>query len=158
MNQGIARFPRYRIKRNSVYLDKWEKLLQLGFFEQHKDIIMICAILGFKYNSFEKIEKPHSDAVLMQFFTDDDMDLMDLMAFVYTGGQEILKSEKKYEIFESYSNGGFKYLWKYLELPEGNTPLTENEKRRISTRYYALLKDTFAKKEDGHSVVNKIFI
>ncbi|MGF0094729.1 HNH endonuclease [Lachnospiraceae bacterium SGI.066] len=43
----------------------------------------------------------------MQFFTETDYDLMDLIAYAHTKEQAILKEDGKYEIFEAYAHGGF---------------------------------------------------
>lgn len=138
MSEGIVDFRQYRVKRNSEHATKFKRISEaLGF--KNKDILMVSAILGFRNKTSKPIEKPHQDGILMMFFQNEDIDVMNLIAYAHTGGQEILKSEKKFEIVESYANAGFEYLWKALELTDDETPLTINDKKIVTKKYYNLM-------------------
>ena len=100
-----------RIKRSADQQEMMQKLLSGNkIFDAYRDILVISAVIGFVNGKYIPIEKQASDGVLMQFFTETDYDLMDLIAFSHAKEQAILKSDEKYEIFSAYANGGFPIL------------------------------------------------
>ena len=108
---------------------------------------MASAVVGVANNAYKKVDNPAQDGVLMQFFKDFDRDIMDLIAFVHEKSQKILSSgdgadkNKKYEIFESYANGGFPILLQILD--------TEGDDRNtILSKYYASLVTGVKANED----------
>ena len=56
----------------------------------------------------------------------------------HTKSQSIVDKRKKYEIFESYANGGFPILLEKLDVDE-TTVLDQKTKERVLKRYYSLL-------------------
>ena len=102
---------KYRIKRNSDQQEQMQYLIQdLKIFQSYSQILMLSAIIGYNQKLFVPIKTPASDGVLMQFFTQRDYDIMDFIAYAHVKEQAILKKNEKYEIFESYANGGFDLL------------------------------------------------
>ena len=140
---AIKVFNTFRVKRSATQQAAMQKLTSPGakVFNQYKDVLMISAIIGYNENKYVPIEKGASDGVLMQFFTERDYDIMDLIAYAHDKSQEILKEEKKYEIFSSYANGGFPILLEKLEI----TTIDEVEHmsidaaRSLQKKYFSLL-------------------
>ena len=114
-----------------------KKLIEAKIFDEYKDILMISAVIGYINNKYIPIVKQASDGVLMQFFSQRDYDVMDLLAYAHTKEQSIIKSDEKYEIFSSYANGGFPLLMESLDLPAGQ--ITEVQGKEILSKYYELL-------------------
>ena len=111
--------PKVRIKRSADQQEMMQKLLS-GFkvFDAYRDILVISAVIGYVNKAYKPIERQASDGVLMQFFTENDYDLMDLLAYSHAKEQTILKSDEKYEIFSAYANGGFPILLELLDIDE----------------------------------------
>ena len=131
---------RERIRRNGDQQDDMQKLRNSKIFETYRDILMISAILGYRNHVSTPLQKGGPDGVLMQFFTERDYDIMDMLAYAETKSPQIIKSDDKYEIFSSYANAGFPILKKILNLDLNN--ITEADKRTaLSTLLAALLND-----------------
>lgn len=127
--------PRYRIKRSADLEEKMRELRDAKLFDSYRDMMMISALLGYINNSYEEVEKPAQDGVLMQFFNDYDYNIMDLLAFAKTKDHSILLKDDKYRIFEGYANGGFLYLLNLLEWGELNSA----ERKEKLVKYYSAL-------------------
>ena len=111
--------PKVRIKRSADQQEMMQKLLSGNkVFDAYRDILVLSAVIGYANGAYKPIERQASDGVLMQFFTENDYDLMDLLAYSHTKEQPILKSDEKYEVFSSYANGGFPILLDLLEIDE----------------------------------------
>ncbi len=146
---AIAVFPEYRIKRAKSTADAMKKLIDYKIFNRYKDIIMISAIIGYNENRYVEIDK-FAEPVLMTFFKQRDYDLMDLIAFAYKKDPELLHSEKKYKIFESFANGGFPILLRKLGLEdiESRESFSPEEVKTLQKKYYTLLiSDSFIPKD-----------
>lgn len=128
----------FRIKRNSNQQDAMKRLVDAKIFDQYKDILMISAMIAFNSGSFSPIEKAASDGVLMQFFSEKDYDMIDLIAYAHKKEQNVITSDEKYEIFSSYANAGFPILLDKLEL-NGTGEISQDEARKAQIRYYKLL-------------------
>lgn len=50
-------------------------------FNAYRDILVLSAVIGYSNKAYKPVDKPASDGVLMQFFTETDYDLMDLIAY-----------------------------------------------------------------------------
>ena len=74
----------------------------------------------------------------MQFFTETDYDLMDLIAYAHSKEQAILKEDGKYEIFEAYAHGGFPILLELLEV-DSTMELDAAKQEAILVRLASLL-------------------
>ena len=99
---------KYRIRRAAEQQEMMQKLLAGNkVFNAYRDILVLSAVIGYSNKAYKPVDKPASDGVLMQFFTETDYDLMDLIAYAHTKEQAILKEDGKYEIFEAYAHGGF---------------------------------------------------
>ena len=130
---------KYRIKRNAEQQEQMQYLIQdLKIFQSYSQILMLSAIVGYNSNLYVPITTPASDGVLMQFFTETDYDLMDLLAYAHAKEQAILKEDKKYEIFEAYANAGFPILLKLLEI-EPDTEIDAAKQEAILVRLASLL-------------------
>lgn len=102
---------KYRIKRNAEQQEQMQYLIQdLKIFQSYSQLLMLSAIIGYNNKLFVPITTAASDGVLMQFFTQRDYDVMDFIAYAHVKEQAILKKNEKYDIFESYANGGFDLL------------------------------------------------
>lgn len=112
---------KYRIRRAESQQDMMQKLTSGNkIFSSYRDILVLSAIVGYCNKAYIPFERS-AEGVLMQFFTETDYDLIDLIAYAHAKEQAILKEDGKYEIFESYANGGFPILMKLLEIDEETT-------------------------------------
>jgi dnd system-associated protein 4 len=107
---------RYRIKRNATQEADMRKLVENGIFSSYADILTISAIVGYVNKRFVSIEKTAQDAVQLNFFSEEDRDIMDHIAYAHSKQQSILRKDEKYEIFEKYANGGFPILLEKLDI------------------------------------------
>lgn len=129
---------RYRIKRSASQEEQMRYLFQdLKIFQSYSQILMVSAIIGYNNNAYAEIERAASDPVQITFFSEKDKDYMDFLAYARTKDQAILSTSEKYEIFESYANGGFPILVDKLGInfdePE------KNDRLQILKEYYKLL-------------------
>lgn len=135
----------YRIKRNSEQEEKMRYLVnELKIFKSLSSLLVVSAVIG--YNNginypFEKSAEP----VLMQFFTDDNYDLMNLLAYAFERNQSIFKkmdgnkpNNRQFEIFERYANAGFPILVEKLGVKFGSDK-DKNDRRTILRSFYSLL-------------------
>lgn len=131
---------KYRIKRSKIYEKEMEELRKAKIFSSYRDILVLSATIGYANNRFEPVEKPASDGVLMQFFSNEDLNLMDLLAFIKTKDQRILHDSEKYRYFEGYANGGFPILLKLLDWVGGEEyVLSVNRKEALISLYTQLV-------------------
>jgi len=134
----------YRIKRNADQEEQMRYLVNdLKVFKSLSSVLVVSAIIG--YNNginypFEKSAEP----VLMQFFTDDNYDIMNLLGYAFQKDQSIFKkmdgnkpNNKQFEIFEKYANAGFPILIDKLGVDFNNKE--KNDRRTIIRRYYSML-------------------
>ncbi len=137
----------FRIKRNALQQEAMKKLTDAKIFDGYKDILMISAVIGYSENKYVPIEKTASDGVLMQFFSEKDYDIMDLIAYAHEKDQRVIKSDKKYEIFANYANGGFPILLDKLDVLDKNEIDSETTRKAL-IRYYMLLLSNGFKAEE----------
>lgn len=134
----------YRVKRNATQEEQMRYLVQdLKVFKSLSSVLVVSAIIG--YNNginypFEKSAEP----VLMQFFTDDNYDIMNLLGYAFQKDQSIFKkmdgnkpNNKQFEIFERYANAGFPILIDKLGIDFTNKE--KNDRRTIIRKYYSML-------------------
>lgn len=141
--------PKYRIKRNADQQEMMQKLMTGNkVFNAYRDILMISSVIGYVNNAYVPVTKPASDGVLMQFFTETDYDVMDLLAFAHEKEQAILKEDNKYGIFEAYANGGFPLLLELLEVDE-TTEIDPSKQEAILVRLASLLISNQIKIDSG---------
>ena len=130
---------KYRIRRAAEQQEMMQKLLSGNkVFNAYRDILVLSAVIGYRNGAFKPIEKQASDSVLMQFFTETDYDLMDLIAYAHAKEQAILKEDGKYEIFEAYAHGGFPILLDLLEV-DSSTEIDAAKQETILVRLASLL-------------------
>ena len=131
--------PKVRIKRSADQQDMMQKLLSGNkIFDAYRDILVLSAVIGYVNKAYKPITRQASDGVLMQFFTETDYDLMDLIAYSHTQEQYILKSDDKYEVFSAYANGGFPLLLELLEIDE-QTEIDPSKQESILVKLASLL-------------------
>lgn len=128
----------FRIRRSASQQEDMQKLTGADIFDGYKDILMISAIIGYNHGLYAPIEKAASDGVLMQFFSQKDYDIMDLIAYSHAKEQSVLKSDEKYDIFSAYANGGFPVLLSKLKINDLDN-ITQDDARKAQSRYYSLL-------------------
>lgn len=128
----------FRIKRSLAQQDAMQRLISAKIFDQYKDILMISAIIGYNEKRYIPIEKNAPDGVLMQFFSQKDYDVIDLIAYAHEKKQSIIKEDKKYDIFANYANGGFPILLEKLEI-DLSEDILEEDARKALVKYYSLL-------------------
>ena len=135
---------KYRIKRSKIHEKKMEELRKAKIFSSYRDILVLSATIGYANNRFKTVEKPASDGVLMQFFSNEDKNLMDLLAFIKTHNQKILHSSEKYQYFEGYANGGFPILLKLLDWVGGEEYVSAvNRKEVLMSLYTHLVTENY---------------
>lgn len=142
--------PRYRVRRNAEHEEKMRYLTQeLKVFSSYAQIIVISAIIGYNFHAYVPFEKGASDGgILPQFFTDEDKDIINLIAYAHEKNQDILRGDplKMYKIFEFYANGGFPIL--ISKLGVDFVDKTKNDPLKIMRTYFKLLlTDKLLKKE-----------
>ena len=130
---------KYRIKRAAEQQDMMQKLLSGNkIFNAYRDILVLSAVIGYSNNAYSPVERPASDGVLMQFFTETDYDLIDLLAYAHVKEQAILKEDRKYEIFEAYAHAGFPILLDLLEI-DATTEIDSAKQEAILVKLASLL-------------------
>lgn len=135
---------KYRMKRSKIYEKEMEELRKAKILSSYRDILVISATIGYSNNRFEPVEKPASDGVLMQFFSNEDRNLMDLLAFIKTNNHKILHNSEKYQYFEGYANGGFPILLKLLDWVGGEEyVLSVNRKEVLISLYTQLVTGNY---------------
>lgn len=140
---------KYRIKRSADQQEMMQKLINGNkVFNAYRDIMVLSAVIGYANHAYVPVTKPASDAVLMQFFTETDYDLMDLIAYAHAKEQAILKEDGKYEIFEAYANGGFPILLELLEI-DATTEIDVAEQEGILVRLASILISNQISKNDS---------
>ena len=128
----------YRFIRNQEYQDKMLHLIrELKVFPDYSKVMMASAIIGFKNGAYEEINNRASDGVQLQFFSSDDLDVIDLIAYAHEKDQKILRDKEKYHIFERYANGGFPILYEKLGISDETTI---DKREDILIKYYNLVK------------------
>mgnify|MGYP004616736593 CR=1 FL=1 len=141
--------PKYRIKRSADQQEMMQKLISGNkIFNAYRDIMVLSAVVGYVNHAFVPVTKPASDGVLMQFFTETDYDLMDLIAYAHVQEQAILKEDGKYEIFEAFANGGFPILLELLEI-DTTTEIDAIKQEGILVRLASLLISNQIQKTDS---------
>jgi dnd system-associated protein 4 len=130
---------KYRIKRNSIYEKEMDELRKAKLFSSFRDILVLSAVIGYANNRFIPIEKPAQDGVLMQFFSHEDRNLMDLLAFIKTKDQKILHEAEKYHYFEGYANGGFPILLNLLCWVGGEEYVLSVDRKEVLIDLYTKL-------------------
>ena len=130
---------KYRIKRSKIYEKEMEELRKAKIFSSYRDILVLSATIGYTNNRFKPVEKPASDGVLMQFFSNEDENLMDLLAFIKTNNQKILHSSEKYQYFEGFANGGFPILLKLLDWVGGEEFVSSINRKEVLMSLYTHL-------------------
>lgn len=140
---------KYRIKRSADQQEMMPKLISGNkVFNAYRDIMVLSAVVGYVNHAFIPVTKPASDGVLMQFFTETDYDLMELIAYAHAQEQAILKEDGKYEIFEAYANGGFPILLELLEI-DVTTEIDTTKQEEILVRLASLLISNQINKADS---------
>lgn len=137
----------FRIKRSLAQQEAMQKLVNAKIFNQYKDILMISAVIGYNEHRYIPIEKNAPDGVLMQFFSQKDYDMIDLIAYAHTKRQNIVKDDEKYDIFANYANGGFPILMEKLEL-DMSAEILEEDTRKALIKYYSLLLSNGFKRDE----------
>ena len=130
---------KYRIRRAAEQQEMMQKLLAGNkVFNAYRDILVLSAVIGYSNKAYKPVDKPASDGVLMQFFSQKDYDMIDLIAYAHTKRQNIVKDDEKYDIFANYANGGFPILIEKLGI-DMNSEILEEDARKALIKYYSLL-------------------
>lgn len=145
---------KYRIKRSESQESRMRYLSKHRIMDSYADILALSAMIGYNNKVKIPIQKSAKDAVQMSFFDKKDLDLMNFIAYAETKSQKVLvpDSMEKYEIFESYANGGFEILWDELELDEHEDNIDQYE---VATKLYNLVFFGF---KSSHSIEDSLFI
>ncbi len=111
----------YRIKR----LKRQDSLMQKmttkpgdsgldALFRNYASLLSVSALVGFAAKlmpvNINERKEPLGEAVQRQFFTNDQLKLIDLIAYAHTHEPIIIRSTRKYDIFSGYAVVGFDYL------------------------------------------------
>lgn len=142
---------KYRVKRNSEQEAQMRYLINdLKVFNSYSQILVISALLGYNSNESAEVNSPASDGVLMQFFEEDDKNIINLLAYAKDKKQSVLSAKddenktRMYSIFENYANAGFSKLINKLQINFDD--YSKNDRLIILKRYYTLLLTLYAKK------------
>lgn len=131
---------KYRINRSIEYEADMKYLGKDGLkiFNSYAQILVVSAIIGYQNKAYVPVIN-QAESVLMQFFQDRELDIMDLIAYAHVGDQSILrnKTDEKYTIFEAYANGGFPILCKKLGVDLIDKE--KNDRHVILQNYYSML-------------------
>lgn len=125
---------KYRVKRNLEFEKQMKVLTDKKIFKNYSDILTVSAMIGYKKKQRIPFTK-NAETVQLSFFSGNDLDLIDLLAFAETKDKQILNSKDKYQIFEEYANGGFPYLFESLEIDD----LENFERESVLLTYFNLL-------------------
>lgn len=85
----------------------------MKFFETLKDIFMLSAVLGFKQGVRLPFDKSGGEPIKDHIFSQEDKDVMDIIALETEKDLKILLNEnrdEKYKMIEEYAHAGIKYL------------------------------------------------
>ena len=135
----------YRINRNLDQDEQMRYLVRdLKIFNSYGQILTISALLGYANNAFVPFTK-NAEPVQMQFFSNREHELMNLLAYAKVGNQSVLQEKPKedpeknrmYQIFEYYANGGFPILCKKLGIDFVDK--NKNDRYTILHNYYNML-------------------
>jgi len=135
----------YRINRNLDQDEQMRYLVRdLKIFNSYGQILTISALLGYANNAFVPLTK-NAEPVQMQFFSNREHELMNLLAYAKVGNQSVLQEKPKedpeknrmYQIFEYYANGGFPILCKKLGIDFVDK--NKNDRYTILHKYYNML-------------------
>lgn len=127
---------RYRIKRSAEQESLMKLLTDSKVFSSYANILAISAVVGYLNKQYVSISKAATDGVQIINFSDEEKDLIDIIAYCHSKNQNILKSDDKYEIFESYANGGFPILLDKLEI---SLDQTYYDQKSLLIQLYTLL-------------------
>lgn len=122
---------KYRVRRNADFEQQMKILTDKKIFKNYSDILTISAMIGYKKKKRISFTKS-AETVQLSFFSGNDIDLIDLLAFSETKDKKILNDKEKYRIFEEYANGGFPYLLESLDIQD----LTNFERESVLLKYF----------------------
>lgn len=136
----------YRIKRNSDQEELMRFLVnELKVFKSLSSVLVVSAIIGYN-NSINYPFEKSAEPVLMQFFTEDNYDIMNLLGYAFVKNQSIFKktednkiNNRQFEIFERYANAGFPILQDKLGLSKWKQNKDKLNRTTILRKYYELL-------------------
>ena len=135
----------YRINRNLDQEEQMKYLVrELRIFNSYGQILTISLLLGYVNNAYVPFTN-NAEPVLMQFFTNREHEIMNLLAYARVGNQSILQERPKddpnryemFHIFEFYANGGFPILCKKLGVDFVDRD--KNDRYTILINYYNML-------------------
>lgn len=148
---------KYRVKRNAEYQDDMLLLINNDIFPSYASVLMISAIIGYLNNQYVPIVKQAQDGVQTSFFSEHDKDFIDFIAFAHTKKQKILgqngaleDGSTKYNIFESYANGGFPILLQKLKI-DGDDIF--DAKKTLLNYYHLLLTEDIDFESDPSDIL-----
>ena len=111
----------YRVKR----LKRQDELMQKmttrphdsdldALFRNYASLLTVSALVGFSARlqpiNIDDRKEPLGESVQRQFFTGDQLKIIDLIAYAHTHEPIIIRSRKKFDIFSGYAAVGFDYL------------------------------------------------
>ena len=111
----------YRVKR----LKRQDELMQKmttrpldsdldALFRNYASLLTVSSLVGFSANlqpiNVEDRKEPLGESVQRQFFTADQLKIIDLISYSHTHEPLIIRSKKKFDIFSGYAAVGFDYL------------------------------------------------
>ncbi len=111
----------YRVKR----LKRQDELMQKmttrpldseldALFRNYASLLTVSALVGFSAKlqplNVDDRKEPLGEPVQRQFFTGDQLKLIDLIAYAHTHEPIIIRSKTKFDIFSGYAAVGFDYL------------------------------------------------
>lgn len=117
----------YRVKRLARQADMMLKMTTKpldsdvdALFRNYASVLTVSALIGYATGSFIKDfgmgkKQPMGESVQRQFFQQDQLRLIDLLAYAHTKEPTIIRRTQKYDIFSAYAAAGFDVLCERLD-------------------------------------------
>lgn len=117
----------YRVRRLARQAEMMSKMITKpedsdvdALFPNYAAVLTVAALFGYSTGSYKAdFGKSRTDRmgepVQRQFFTSDQLKLIDLIAYAHTREPTIIRRKEKFEIFSAYAAAGFDYMCKMLD-------------------------------------------
>jgi len=116
----------YRVKRLKRQDELMHKMITKpidseldALFRNYASLLTVSALVGFSANlqpiNIDDRKEPLGEPVMRQFFTGDQLKIIDLVAYAHTHEPTIIRCTKKFDIFSGYAAVGFDCLCDKLD-------------------------------------------
>lgn len=144
----------YRVKRLQRQAELMEKMIKRpgdteldALFRNYASLLTVSALICFAAKiapqDIDKIgrqgkKEPLGESVQRQFFQNDQLKIIDLIAYAHTHEPTIIRSKKKFDIFSCYAAAGFDYLCDQIDAKNRDWSKSEDvlECGKILAKWY----------------------